>query len=450
MAGDDDEIQEHGRRIRKIANEAESLREAQLARADHLDALAAEVEALAAQLNLEVEAARSGPEERPSRAVLPTDLAAAVGVLPAEVIEQLDDEYLRSVPAISPLDGLDRFMVVCVGCLAGLADFLLVGMPPKTKWTPSDEGGILDTGWLSERLKRWEIGNDNWLARLCTVPFDKPTLPGTDAGFSPVNHRVLSFGHDPSPIGFVFGLMDIASGRMTGVTIDGSPFSIPTVPASWTRVALAPIIWIGHLISDVATPMGIPVPGSGLFQMLRVPVPGAPGNATLNEVARVAYQQGYDFRHYLSGAIVPGLVEGLIRLYDWLKNWGEKEPERGLVRANQAPRYIARARSRARLNALLFYTHAIAAGANAGRIAVQGATGGFFPAVKAVNLAQWQLFTVRSIQFVYSALRDTDLEHAVANRKRIDERWALLTSDYGSSSLLYTRTDNEDSGRIVL
>jgi len=354
------------------------------------------------------------------------------------------------VPAIPPLDWLDRFVVVSVGCLAALADFLLVGLPPKTTWTPSEGQGIIPAGWLSERLKEWTVDSDNWLADLCKVPFDRSVLRGTDAGFSPVNHRVLSFGHEPSPIGFVFGMMDIISGRMTGITYDGRPFVIPGVPPSWTNVCLAPITWLGHLVSDVATKMGIPVPGSGLFQLLRIPIPGSPGEATLADAARVAYQQGYDFRHYLAGAVVPGLVEGLIRLYDWLRRLGEAEVMRGLVTAHQAERFVGRARGNARLNALLFYTHSIAAAANTGRVAIQGATGSFFASVKSINATEWQVYAVRTVQFVHSALRDTDLEQAVKNRKRIEERWDLLGADLGTAAVLYTRSATDTISRVVL
>ncbi len=391
----------------------------------------------AAGISVDVPTPKSGHDDLRHYRV-PDDLAAAAGCLSAETLKRIDDEFLHSVTPVAPMDDLDHFVVISVGCLAALADFLLVGLPPGTRWTPTlrQPGGVPE-GWLSERLKSWTVRNDNWLALLCHAPFDRPTIPGSDLGLNPANHRMLSFGHDPSPMGFVFGLMDIVSGNQTGVSINGLPFSISGVPPSWTRACLAPIVWLGHLVSDVATPMGIPVPATTVFGLLRVPIPGAPDNATLADLSRVLYLRGYDFRHYMVGGVVPGLIEGIIRLYDWLRYSAETDLSDPMS-LQCAERYAASTSSNARLASRLFWAHAIAAGANSGKIAIQGlATRDFFSAVSCLNLAEWQVFAVRTIGYIRARVRDTDLEQALANRKRLNHGWDALLRDGGCRFSLY-------------
>ena len=172
--------------------------------------------------------------------------------------------------------------------------------------------------------------------------------------------------------------------------------------------------------------------------MLHIPVPGAPDGATLADVIRILYLRGYDFRHYLSGGVVPGLVEGIIRLYVWLRYSDESSSISGDPLGLQATEESARrAQADARLASLLFWSHAVATGANAGRIVLHGHTGDFFSAARSINLAQWQMFTLRTMQYVHVRFRDTDLDQVVANRRRIDSRWTELTAGIGTAGLLY-------------
>ncbi len=170
--------------------------------------------------------------------------------------------------------------------------------------------------------------------------------------------------------------MDIVAGGMTGVTRDGQPlYVVSEAPTSWSRITFAALIWLGHLISNIATPMGLPIPGSSLLQIVRIPVPGAPDGATVGDVMRILYQQGYDFRHYLISGVVPGLIEGLIRLYDMLRHGVTNESlARGAISAGIGQRYVADSNDKARLVSRLFWAHAIATGANTGRVAIQGCT----------------------------------------------------------------------------
>ena len=138
--------------------------------------------------------------------------------------------------------------------------------------------------------------------------------------------------------------------------------------------------------------------------------------------------------------MVSGLVEGFIRLYDWMRFMDSDEVKRDGIRAKLAENYIADARKNARLASRLFWTHAIASGANAGRITLQAVgTQDFFSAACNINLAEWRIFTKRTIEYVGALSRETDLDQALANRQKLEERWDSLLADGGSAQILYMK-----------
>ncbi|MGQ9652363.1 MAG: hypothetical protein ACUVXJ_19905 [Phycisphaerae bacterium] len=448
MNGDKD-IGEEAKRIQKLSDEVGKLYEKQAERSDRLDAAQEEIERLASELGADIDVPGIALEEKPSRSVIPHDLAAAIGSLDEETRLSLDKEFLASAPAVPPLDDLDRFVVISVGCLAALSDFVMVGLPPPTKWTPreSDEGGVVRDGLISKLIKKWNVDSDNWLARQCKVPYDRVNLDGLtvavdNTGFPPHIHRVLTFGHDPSVFGFLVGMVDIVTWSLTGTDIDGHIIHLPIPgpkPDPRTRVCLAPLLWLGHLVSDVATKQGIPIPGSSIFRLCRIPVPGASDDATLSDATKKLYIQGYDFRQYVVGGVmVSGIVEGFIRLYDWMRFNDSDEVKSDGIRARLAENYVADARKNSRLASRLFWTHAIASGANAGRISIQAATTqDFFSAARNVNLAEWKIFGKRTIEYIGALARETDLDQALANRQKLEERWDALLVDGGAAQVLY-------------
>jgi hypothetical protein len=141
----------------------------------------------------------------------------------------------------------------------------------------------------------------------------------------------------------------------------------------------------------------------------------------------------------MASGTVPGLIEGLIRLYDWLRAADEDyRGQRGAIHAHLAERHIKEARGKSRLAARLFWAHAIAAGANAGKVALQGAgTGDFFSAARAINVTQWQLFALRTVEATAAMMRDTSVDQAFENRRRLNERWEELEMGSSASRLLY-------------
>jgi len=237
----------------------------------------------------------------------------------------------------------------------------------------------------------------------------------------------------------VFGLMDIARGGKSG--IDGStgrPFPLLSdLPTDEARLIQAPVLWIGHLASDIATPMGLPPPGGVLTQLLQIPAAGAPGDATIADVCRRMYVQGYDFRHYLTGGIVPALIEIVVHAYHFIRYsypMSSTRANRNLVSANLAENYVLQSELEGHRAAMLFWAHAMAAAINACKVVVQGFTGNYFSAVRAINLAQWQTFAVRTIQYMAHCFRDKKVEQIVKNRAALNRKWDELLAKSRTAS----------------
>lgn len=266
------------------------------------------------------------------------------------------------------------------------------------------------------------------LSKWVKVSYDKAVVSHRTTGMFPANHRLLSFGYDPSPLGFLVGMTDIINGGMTAVTTDGVLYHLAGVPASPSRAVLAPLIWLGHLISDVATPMGLPFPGIVLTQLLHVPI-GRGG--TIADLGHYMYLAGYDLRHYAAGGVVPALIEVLVRAYVWLRGV-ENISEVDLNFWQGASRPAQDGYREARLQAMLFWAHGLALLADAGKVGLVGATtGSIFDAALAVNFAHWQVFALRLLKYLATRSRDTTREQVLANRQSLDaQRDLLMTTNF--------------------
>jgi hypothetical protein len=127
---------------------------------------------------------------------------------------------------------------------------------------------------------------------------------------------------------------------------------------------------LGHLISDVATPMGLPAPFMTLIQGINIGSIGEKGR-TVGEIARWMYLNGYDFRHFLVSGITPAVIEIVLRAYIMLKHYSEY----GETRFNLA--------SHPKYRTMLLIAHSIATLGNAGKIALMQGN------PLAINYAEW-------------------------------------------------------------
>jgi hypothetical protein len=208
-------------------------------------------------------------------------------------------------------DRWDYLFVGASGVLAALTDYFLVQIP-KTLHTgiyAGQEGSSLTT-WLKQYDTRAQAGQTNWFAEWarsledrCRVPYDAMSFASSDgvqkiAGMFPKSHRLQSLGHDPV-LGFIFGVLDIMRGTITGFSYDKLSHMHTFVHGGFVSnlqpVGLIEAILrhIGHLLSDVATPMGLPAPFMTLFQGLNNPL--SEHSRTIGELARWMY---LDFGHF--------------------------------------------------------------------------------------------------------------------------------------------------------
>lgn len=294
-------------------------------------------------------------------------------------------------------DKWDYFFVYSSGMLAALTDFLLVGIPktmgpgeyegqkgsPLTEWVKKYNTNAGESeGWFADWARKLE--------KTCKTPYDvQDAVFGEEfvhiPGMGGRSHRVQSFGHDPV-LGFVFGVLDILRGTVTGFSYDNlsgahsilrgqvySPLPAAGMQERMLRFIEAILKHIGHLISDVATPMGLPAPFMTLFQGLNVGSFGEKGR-TVGELARWMYLNGYDLRHFIVSGVTPLVIEIILRAYIMIRHYSEHGETK--LRVAQSPKY----------RSMLLSAHGVAAAANAGKVALyQGNP-------LAVNQAEWMAF----------------------------------------------------------
>lgn len=285
-------------------------------------------------------------------------------------------------------DKWDYIFVGASGVLASLTDYLLVKIPTTlTTGEYAGQGGSPITEWLKKydtnKSHDWFAEWAQHLSDICKVPYDKMSYEGIDgvekiAGMGGRTHRIQSFGHDPV-LGFVFGILDIMRGTITGFSYDNLTHSHTWIHGS-VNSSIEPINIItailkqfGHLISDVATPMGLPAPFMTLIQGINA---GSFGdkNRTIGEIARWMYLNGYDFRHFLVSGLTPAVIEITLRAYIMLKHYSEHGDTKFNVASN--PKY----------RTMLLMAHSIATLGNAGKITLMQGN------PLAINYAEWIAF----------------------------------------------------------
>jgi hypothetical protein len=329
-------------------------------------------------------------------------------------------------------DRWDYLIVGGGGVLAALTDYFLVQIPKtfRTGVYAGQEGSPLTT-WLKQYDTRAQAGQTDWLAAWarsledrCRVPYDVMSFSGPDgmqtiAGMGGRFHRFQSLGHDPI-LGFMFGVLDIMRGTMTGFSYDKLTHLHTFVHgAVWSDLQPVGLIeailrQIGHLLSDVATPMGVPAPFMTLVQGLNIGSFGQKGR-TWGELARWMYLNGYDFRHFLVSGLTPAVIEIVLRAYLMVRHYVEHGETKFLLGAH--PKY----------RSMLLTAHAIAAVGNAGKIALMQGN------PLAINQAEWMAF----IRYLIPSLKYWVFDRARLKREhleRINERgWQALEAQVSAA-----------------
>jgi len=173
------------------------------------------------------------------------------------------------------------------GIISVIIDVVFVGTPEVVKVLGGGEN--FDGSILTSALRKF--GNDKdgnltsifgWLSDKCKVPYDIPLKSGI---LTPNNHRLRSFSHDPL-FGLFFAVADIILGTTTCINSQGM-FTVlvnknkaPTIE-KWLSV----LYYLGHIISDLCTARGIPIPGFCLTQFFA----GETGESSIAQIAEAMY-----------------------------------------------------------------------------------------------------------------------------------------------------------------
>ena len=322
-----------------------------------------------------------------------------------EAVRLMNEEFNQ----IHHLDKVD----VAIGALAGMVgaavDILMVGIPEKTP-----EG--LKAGPLSNYIRDYfdrkfpeeemqKLAN----SKESKVPFDAQDNRHTTIrveGLSAYYHRLLQLGHDPV-LGFVFGVADILTGRMT--TIDKTGKVVSQVMENYadrkeTEIFRALAKQIAHFKSDVTTSMGLPVPFMSMFNLLQLGNIGE-YDQTIAEIVQGMYYEGYDFIHFCSMSVPAMLVEVIVRIGYAFKRIGE-----GHTVKDSIPVSLNREKH-PKLATMLFLGHSAATAVNAGKVA-------FTENPMAINYAQWIAFTKYSYsQLKWAIIEKTAMKDAYVTGK---------------------------------
>ena len=308
-------------------------------------------------------------------------------------IRQLNEEF----NVIHRLDTFDISIAALAELVGATVDILLVGVP--TKPPEGLKGGPLANYVRDYFDKKFPEEEMQQLAnsKISKVPYDAQDNRHTTIrveGLSAYYHRLLQLGHDPL-LGFIFGVTDILTGRMT--TIDKAGNIVSQVMENYadrkeSDIFAALAKQVIHFKSDVTTSMGLPAPLMSLFNLLQF---GSIGEEeqTIAEIVQGMYYEGYDFIHFCSMSIPAMLVEVIVRL-----GYAIKRIKEGHAMKDSIPLSLNREKH-PKLATMLFIAHAGATAANAGKVY-------FTQNPVAINYPQWIAFA----KYSYSQLKWVLLE----------------------------------------
>ncbi len=312
----------------------------------------------------------------------------------------------------------DIVIVCLIGAIAVLVDFLVVKIPKTTNIVRDGESIRQEGSPLTGLMRR--IGFDSngktskWVKILegwFGVNYDTSILSG-EKGFTPRSHRIYSLAHDPSPAGFLWALKDAITGTTSYISKDGLLKSIPTKKMGVWKVLAMPIVWIGHIISDIFTKSGVPIPGSCLLRTLQFGSLGQKGRS-IGEVIEYMYLEGYDLRHFATMTIENAVIELILRVYHILT-----KPRIEQLARPQALILVEKEIMDRRLQKMRLQAYAIASCGNIAKLAVYQ----WNP--NALNLPVWtELLRTSMKEYERRHSSTQDVLDAIELRQMINERF---------------------------
>lgn len=322
------------------------------------------------------------------------------------------------------LQSTDYLVAALAGGIAVALDFLVVRIPKdstivRNRMKLNQEGSSLTKYFRSlgvdENGKTWQ-----WIQTLeknFKVPYDK-SIDATISGLCPKTHRFHSLAHDPSLAGFIWGVKDIIQGTFSYIDRNGI-LHVEKIAnkADFHKVFTAPIYWFAHIISDVLTKAGVPIPYMSYLQLLQF---GSFGDKqrTIADVARYMYLNGYDLRHLLTMSTTVASIEVIIRIYLFLlSERKESNKQYDLI----SEREYGKIKNNIKLRRILFIAYATATCGNIAKICVNKGN------PLAVNLPIWIGMIKESLIQTGIQFRETKkYEETIENRHLIDENFEYL------------------------
>lgn len=326
---------------------------------------------------------------------------------------KIDGTKCKKFPELSTADIIISSMA---GIIAAAIDIFLVGTPEIVKIYRGGEnfdGSILTKAF--RKLGEGPLGNlCKKLETICKVPYD---ISAIKDGMYPQNHRLRSLSHDPF-FGLFFAVFDIMMNTTTFIDNSGclrilhnTHYKTPIL-----EKILCVFYYIGHIVSDVFTARGIPVPGFFLTQFFT-------DGGRDNSIARIAegmYRDGYDLRHFASMS-TPLIVKNIIiKFYLKLSEKAESISPSSLSEREKID--LDRKLKKEKMN---FVANSIAVGGNAIKF--------FVPPYScnpcSINTPEWLAFIKSGITILKAQARDFSAEEAIENRSEIDTVWQKLRID---------------------
>ncbi|MGA9380943.1 MAG: hypothetical protein WBV73_19430 [Phormidium sp.] len=432
----DDELLECSQKLKDLNSGFDRIRQTNKQESDELMQLRSEIINLASAIGVPVEDILETPSQQPvyQSSKLQWDDDFFLNDNPLMIEAKIKEEVFRSPEILPPLSSLEYGIVGIAGVVASLLDFLIVKIPKDINYLGKyQQQGSEFTAWL-KTLGVDENGELNpflkWCETVCKVPYDRsidPNIPG----FNPRTHRLLSLSHDPL-FGLIFGTLDILNGSMTTFDINGNIQIIKTFDLSPKDKVFAPFLWLGHIISDMCTKMGVPIPGWGFLQLLQFGSFGSK-NQTIADISRWMYLNGYDLRHFITMSVPVAAIEIIIRGYHYLSSLETSEQIKYSLHGSVASKELTQIKSNLKLHKMLFLAHAIAASGNALKVFVYSGN------PLAINLTQWLFFLKETVNIVRASMRDRTPETIIRNRSKIDREWEEIQNiNIGRFSLLDT------------
>ena len=254
-------------------------------------------------------------------------------------------------------------------------------------------------------------GFSETLSKICKVPYDASIVKN---GMNPNNHRLRSLSHDPF-FGLFFSVFDIALGTTTYIDNTGhlNIYKAPNNPISIPKKFVATLYYIGHIVSDLFTARGIPIPGFFLTQFFTVGV----NDDSIAELAENMYKDGYDMRH-LASMSIPVLAKNIIiSAYLYLFEMSSNE-----IVMTGPMKEKKKIEASLKKEKMYFIANCIAVGGNTIKF--------FAPPSScnpcSLNAPEWFAFLHSSIAMIKAKCRDFTAEEVMYNREDITLKWDAL------------------------